>query len=292
MIGSTTKIPTVKGLSTLVRPRFGPGMLLQHDDLDLLTDYTRELNRLLFRSLFGCGVICGLEVNYKENCGLETITVDAGIGLVCSGDPVYVPRQQTVILDENCADITDKELWVVLCGTSKACSPRPSMCASDDEEMGSSATRERDGFEIRVVPDRPKCACFCEPPKKKKETTGTAGTADGATSQDTTKEGTRADPCLCVNPEDPCYKDHYDGVCGCACEGGDGCCDCIVLARLIKQDDDAIKWKPDHSVRRFIRPVLMRDPAPPRDKNRGMSKAAVESAAAQRAKRRKGSPNT
>ena len=110
MIGSTSKIPTVKGLSTLVRPRFGPGMLLQHDDLDLLTDYTRELNRLLFRSLFGCGVICGLEVNYKENCGLETITVDAGIGLVCSGDPVYVPRQQTVILEARSAEMRITEI--------------------------------------------------------------------------------------------------------------------------------------------------------------------------------------
>jgi hypothetical protein len=297
MIGSTNKIPTVRGLSTLVRPRFGPGMLLQHDDLDLLTDYTRELNRLLFRSLFGCGVICGLEVNYKENCGQHTITVDAGVGLVCSGDPVYVPRQQTVILDENCADITDTELWVVLCGTSKACSPRPSMCATDDEEIGSSATRERDGFEIRVVGARPKCACFCEPPLTKKGATlkETTTTADGAAN---TQDGIRTETCWCVNPEDPCYKDHYEGICGCACEGGDGCCDCIVLVRLLKQKDGDIEWwKADHSVRRFIRPVLMRDPALRHDKTRSKrysqtaDEQTVSAAGAAAAKRRKGPPH-
>ena len=54
-----TTLSSIKGTSTLVRPKFGPGMLLQADDLDSLTTYTRELNRLMFRSLFGCGVVCG-----------------------------------------------------------------------------------------------------------------------------------------------------------------------------------------------------------------------------------------
>lgn len=243
MIGTTNKVPTARGLSTLTRPRFGPGMLLQHDDLDLLADYTRDLNRLLFRSLFGCGVVCGLEVKHAEECGKDTITVDGGLGLLCSGDPVYVPRQQTVVIDEECAGITETKLWVVLCRTTKACSPRPSMCASDDDEMASSATRERDGFEIRVLADPPKCACFCELPKDEGE--GKEG------------EEAPADACGCVDPTDPCYLDHYNGVCGCECTDGDGCCDCIILALLNK---DGESWKPDHRVRRFVRPVLMRDP--------------------------------
>jgi hypothetical protein len=50
------------GTSTLTRATFSPGMLLQHADLEQLNSYTRDLSRLLFKSLFGCGVICGLKV--------------------------------------------------------------------------------------------------------------------------------------------------------------------------------------------------------------------------------------
>ncbi len=275
MIGTTNKIPGVKGLSTLVWPGFGPGMLLQHDDLGLLTDYTRDLSRLLFRSLFGCGVICGLEVTQRNNCGQNTITIDPGVGLLCSGDPVHVPRRQTVVLEENCAEIKDKELWVVLCASAKACSPRPSMCASDDDEMGSSATRIRGMFEVRVLPERPKCACYCEPQKK---ATGagasTTELVESATATAPPQGTTSGHDCACANPADPCYADHYDGVCFCACEGGDGCCDCIVLARLTRQGDgEAATWTADHSVRRFVRPVLMRDPAPGHDTTRAAAAA-------------------
>jgi hypothetical protein len=69
--------------------------------------------------------------------------------------------------------------------------------------------------------------------------------------------------CYCVDPTDPCYADHYDGKCGCDCDDctGLGCCDCVILAKLTKVDNDGqISWTVDHSVRRFIRPVLMRDP--------------------------------
>ena len=46
MSGTNATISRITGTSTLVRPRFEPGMLLQHDDLDQMTSYTRELNRL------------------------------------------------------------------------------------------------------------------------------------------------------------------------------------------------------------------------------------------------------
>ena len=53
MSGTNATISRTKGTSSLVRPRFEPGMLLQHDDLELMSSYTRELNRLMFRSMFG-----------------------------------------------------------------------------------------------------------------------------------------------------------------------------------------------------------------------------------------------
>ena len=101
-------------------------------------------------------------------------------------------------------------------------------------------TREREGFEIRIVSeDEPKCVCRCKPGRPLfKETT-----------------------CKCVDPELPCYKDHYDGKCSCECQDCDGgCCDCVLLARLDRPDLAKPDWIADHRVRRFVRPVLMRDP--------------------------------
>jgi len=249
MSGANNVCSTGKGLSTLMRPRFGPGMLLQHDDLEQLSAYTREINRLMFRSLFGCGVICGLVVEPEENCGKVCVTIGAGLALDCCGNPVYVPKNITVAVDENCDPNLNPPLYVLLCGTTKCCAPRTSMCATDDDEMSSQCTRERDAFEIRIVRERPKCACGCADHQDPKQ-----GYKEESVKKP--EEAKEAD-CRCVGPHELCYKDHYDGKCDCGeCSGAS--CDCILLASLDRDKDD--KWIVDHRVRRFIRPVLMRDP--------------------------------
>ena len=81
MNANNQPLARAKGTSTLVRAKFGPGMLLQHDDLEQLNVYTRELNRLMFRSLFGCGVVCGEDgATTGAGCG-------AGVGTaaLCAG---------------------------------------------------------------------------------------------------------------------------------------------------------------------------------------------------------------
>ena len=52
-------------------------MLLEDEDLNAGVSYTRDLTRILFKSLFGCGVICGLVVGAKRTCngGKLEITV-------------------------------------------------------------------------------------------------------------------------------------------------------------------------------------------------------------------------
>src|SRR5689334_13412534 len=102
MSGSNATVPSRSGTSTLVRPKFAAGMLLQHEDLEQLTSYTRDLSRLIFRSMLGCGVMCGLIVKAVQDCGQDAVTVDCGLGLSCSGDPIFVPKQQRIVLDENC----------------------------------------------------------------------------------------------------------------------------------------------------------------------------------------------
>ena len=239
-MNNTNTIPSTAGLSTLERAKFGPGMLLQHEDLEMLNTYTRELNRLMFKSLFGCGVVCGLKVEVDTNCGL-TVVVGAGLALSCCGDPIYVPKGDKVDINPDCAPDVTGPFWVMLCPTVKCCAPRPSACPSDDDETTSECTRERDGYLIKVMSgtDRPKCACGCD--------------------RDDPAWNTTADStCRCVNPELECYAAHYAGECGCDCDDCSDCkCECILLARLEK---GANEWEVDYRVRRFVRPVLMRDP--------------------------------
>jgi hypothetical protein len=253
-----------KGTSTLVRPRFSPGLLLRDDDLTTGVDYTRDLSRLLFRSLFGCGVVCGLRVTTQVECGKLIVTVDSGVALNSMGDPIYVPSPTTLTVDPTCGSPIPPKIWVVLCRSEKCCAPRSTVCGCEEEDSPNVCTREQEGFEIRLVKEQPgDCACMCDeallpnPPK------------DGQTpTYDASK-----DPCWCADPC-KCSKDHYAGKCTCAC------CDpeCVVLAVLSDLlRDDGYKgrdkeqlrqkaqatgqpWIANHSVRRFVRPVLMRDP--------------------------------
>jgi hypothetical protein len=243
--GNVVKV--IPGNSTLLRPCFSPGQTLRDDDLNQGIAYTRDLSRLLFRSLIGCGVVCGLVVKIEPpQCGKQYITVESGLALDSCGDPVYVPQPQRFALDEACVPNLPSRLWIVLCGIEKSCAPRTATCSYEETEASSVCTRERDGFEIRVLRARPACVCGCDEPKDRSDDMELCIETD----------------CKCVNPEHPCYKDHYQGKCGCDCAENSDCnCDCILLARLDYHSDNEFPyWAADHSVRRFIRPVLMRDP--------------------------------
>jgi hypothetical protein len=271
----------VTGNSNLVRPRFSPGLLLRDDDLNQSVDYTRDLSRLLFRSLFGCGVVCGLVVKWVFSCGKLIVTVEAGVALDCHGDPIHVPEPQPITIDPTCGEKIPPKIWVMIRRTEKCCAPRTAACPSDDDETPAVCTRERDGFEIRIVSELPECACGCtkqktgeqtgqqnpasaagaspKSTKRAKVAAGTGGTVlSGGGGNDTTLSQSMqaGERCLFADPRLPCYEDHYLGKCNCEC------CDCewVLLASLEdKSSAGQVAWKLDHSVRRFIRPVLACD---------------------------------
>lgn len=261
------------GTSQLVRPRYSPGLLLQDEDLTRAVDYTRELSRLLFRSLFGCGVVCGLVVRADEKCGKLQVTVAPGVALDGFGDPVQIREPQSFVIDPTCGKPPPPSMCVVLRHHEKCCQPRTAACGADDEDAAV-CTRIAEGFELRLLGDCPKCACGCareapkeEPvpaaaaeaakvegkPLKAKDAKASAGAEVQVYEAKSAVRG--AQDCACANPADPCYQDHYCGKCA--------CCDSewVVLA-VVKAPKEGEKagWRVDHSVRRFVRPVLMRDP--------------------------------
>lgn len=77
------------------RPRFFAGQLLTEDDLDLLSTYVVEKNRLHNRSFFGEGVVCGLAVTC-DPCGGGKVGVQPGYALDCCGNDIVLSCVQSL----------------------------------------------------------------------------------------------------------------------------------------------------------------------------------------------------
>jgi hypothetical protein len=265
----TSNSPVSRGLSNLERPRFSPGLLLEDEDLTAGVDYTRNLMRLMFSSLFGCGVICGLKVSAQSICeGRKLrITVVGGLALDCAGNPINVPKPVTIEFDPECKPMPPK-LWVTACYIEKCCRRRDISCSPDDDSQPV-YTRTIDGYEIKLDPDQPECACSCaEPPEKKKPESG------GQCCQDDADASTGADTAAPAGadtaaPDDShaelhrreeeckCYDDHNKGVCPCGCG-----CTCVVIGVIDVQTVLAAQpagslVEADDSMVRNVRPMLM-----------------------------------
>lgn len=268
---------TAMAVGLLERPRYSPGLILEDSDLTAAVDYTRDLNRLLFRSLFGCGVICGLDVSLKEECGLE-VTVNPGLGLDGCGDPIHLTGHPTVTLGKREGVIAEKDdangpeckdFWIIACNREKSCAPRNVVCDGDDLDGSRQNTRIRSGVEISVSFEAPECGCGCaiyddsgrsldDVAKKlrQRQQQQTATQASGLRGV--------------LDDADACHKAHYTDPgcaedCGCGTACGCGCCIVLGWAHWFgkndKKQDEAFGWKVLHyGVRRFVRPMLIADP--------------------------------
>jgi hypothetical protein len=261
MKNSSPIVGRAKQSSDLTIPVFAAGQMLRHDDLAALATYTHEITRLMLRSLFGCGVVCGLCVRASLACGKLTVTVEPGVALDCQGDIIYVPKTTTITVDPTCdtSNLPDY-LWVVLRGFQKCCAPRPVACSPDDDEVASTCTREQYWYEIQVLNKLPDCVCRCTPPPKGKAT-GSSQSAEGPTLYDAAGKPAYAATDPSATPETPdCYKDHEAGKCSCACPDCTTCkCEWVLLARIANPHDDREPWDVEHRVRRFVRPMLLPD---------------------------------
>lgn len=225
---------TQKTPSTLVRPQYSPGLLLNDDDLTLAVDYTRSLNRLLFRSLLGSGVIAGLVVKHMPDSDKLKlfVTVEPGMALDPHGDPLHLIAPATIVVEPTCGSKLPPQLWVLARRYDRQCLPRGAVCSPENDDAASAYTRLQDGVEIGVYSELPPCVNYCTPLTPK-----SAPVPAPAANQ--------------------CNKQHYDGIYN-AGHADDGHRDWLVLAQLNKNDDN--EWSADHSVRRFIRPALIADP--------------------------------
>lgn len=247
--------------SSLEWPQFNPGQLLDDDDLNSGVTFTRELIRLLFRSLFGCGVICGLRVQPKWACNKTkwSITVTKGVALDCMGDLIELPADVVIQYGPDCEPLPSA-LWVTICYVTKCCRPKDVGCSQDDATQPK-PTRVRPGYEIRLYEKLPRCACHCattddgqtQAPEQPccAESNPPAVAAAGAT----TSEGATSRTTVC-----DCYKPHFEGECECGCN-----CECVIVGKITvpTKDPDGREISQenrvptsDTSMVRRIRPLL------------------------------------
>jgi len=259
---SNEKALLVEDVGSLVRPLYSRGLLLEDADLTDGVNYTRELMRLMFRSLFGCGVICGLKVSATLDCNNRKIVVgvERGLALDCMGNLIEVNRSHSLTWDPECKPIP-AALWVLACYREQQCRPKEVTCSSDDDSQVVK-TRAYGGYKILVVGTPPKCACTCEPYVPAPASAGQdccqgAGPAamqpQGQPAQQ--GQGTTTPPDYCA-----CYDDHYNGICDCDCG-----CDCVVIGKIDitldaqRQSMTNVEANDPNkpSVVRFIRPMLI-----------------------------------
>lgn len=268
-----------RGTSTLVRPRFSPGLLLQDTDLNSAVDYGRTLMQLVLRNLFGCGVICGFEVTgCVDKCNVLQVTVGRGLALDCVGNPIELTTAQSLKVAEKCAPELPCDIWVVIRSRECNSSPREVSCAPEDGSTSTVCTRVCDGYEIRLLTELPECICGCvherhEPPERcepHERTPEQKATLDRLERrqppwEECDEEERKRRSREMHEGARRCDRDHRLGVCNCAC-----CCDWVLLARLLcceerneREERDGRgerrEYRVDHTVRRFIRPVLSYD---------------------------------
>jgi hypothetical protein len=129
---------TCKGQG-FIRPLFFAGQLLTEDDLQLLTDYVGQKNRLHNRYLFGAGVVCGLEVTCHP-CGDGQVIVHPGYALDCCGNDLVFACAKTLDINAMIRDLRRDQLGGFDC--VEPCPPAPKECK--DQAGNTSANPQPD----------------------------------------------------------------------------------------------------------------------------------------------------
>jgi hypothetical protein len=247
----------------LERPRYSPGLILEDSDLTAAVDYTRDLSRLLFSSLFGCGVICGLTVSVGSDCGLQ-VKVAPGLALDGCGEPLQLAstlafelgRKEGVLPhDGEDGPPERKDFWVIACAGAKPCAPRTLVCDGDDLDGVRQPTRIRSKTTVSIAFDRPRCACRCGVFEGEDDLNDLAERLLAMTSGD--DDDIEPPDCHTAHRTDPdCRAD-----CGCGVACSCGCCVVLAWVHWFPANGTSGGWGVLHNgVRRFIRPALLPDP--------------------------------
>jgi hypothetical protein len=220
----------------LTRTKFFNGMLLTDEHLRAEQTYHRESLKRLNRSLWGAGIVCGLEVRKlnKKETGL-CIKVEPGMALDCAGNVIDVCKSLTIDLSQVCKeaypdgcapeDVKPITKFLVIRYAEIAADPQPVL--TPDDECGPpgggtkcEGSKYREGFCLEFRDECPNCPPCGE--KEEEEKDGVVSTflkLQHSTKDDDEVEGEmekRKPDCMDSPPCSTCDCDCDDAAVGLA----------------------------------------------------------------------------
>jgi hypothetical protein len=208
----TTRIPTTD-LPTIQRPtgiesvKFSDGMIVTADDLDAAQRYPASLLHTVLRSHFGCGVLCGLELEVRDAPGKRpnwVVRVDQGVAIDCAGYPLELcaPIEINLAPDEcDCEPPPPQVCIAIKRATSDEAAP--DVCGCDLDGPHFDCRRVRDHVEVKAFSR----AEFDALPVTCRRPEPADGTGQGDDCGPSTEPGSEPlSPCQCLTacPDEVC----------------------------------------------------------------------------------------
>ena len=149
------KLPETTVPASVQKVRYTDGMLVTAEDLDVAMRYPVDVFRVLARSFFGCGIVCGLEMKIasENDPGNYLVKISKGVALDCYGNPIELCQDITLDLSpEPCHDNTQLEkLCIAVRLTDSLEQPRPQdECTPNASSGNYQCTRIREQIQIKV----------------------------------------------------------------------------------------------------------------------------------------------
>jgi hypothetical protein len=228
--------------------KFNDGMIVTAEDLAAAMRYPASMLHTVLHSYFGCGVVCGLELNVREAPGKQpnwVVCLDRGVAIDCHGYPIELcaPVDINLAPDECACEPPPEQVCIAIKRTTSD-EAAPDVCGCDLDGPHFDCRRVRDHVLIRAfsqtefdaLPTACRRPAGDDPNGDLKDAGHSGDPTDGG------KTGPRSGcQCLTACP---------DRACG----------DCWILLGCVTiyQDDnqgEGIEGKPDSSGRQWVKPI-------------------------------------
>ncbi|CAB1062433.1 hypothetical protein D1BOALGB6SA_7210 [Olavius sp. associated proteobacterium Delta 1] len=155
-----------------IRPLYFHGMLLDEKDFTVEQSYHIEKRKLINRTLHGWGIVCGLNILWKENETQIQIEILPGMALDCHGNEIWVSETVKVDLWEiffphlnkpqkpfpaensepGAASPKQEEIFIGIRHNEKSTTPVPTYVATSDcDKSTCHFSRTQEGFCIKFL---------------------------------------------------------------------------------------------------------------------------------------------
>lgn len=125
---------------------FTDGMIVTADDLQTAMHYPAAMLKTVLRSYFGCGVVCGFELEADPDagdCGTYALCVGAGVAFDCHGYPLELCGSVKLDLRGDPCDQSSRDVVIAIRrATSDEAPHNPCTCDTDDPRFECTRARE------------------------------------------------------------------------------------------------------------------------------------------------------